>query len=182
MFSKYLKAILVFNRSQNKAPNFVLVYLIIWLVWHNNFFVLLALSKGDIWNRLLSALLVSEHQYISVLFLTLSFFIFRLSCLYFLNKTNTFIEEEESIEYKIGSDQSFQKNKDIVRLLDLLEEAKSKLIKAKEAEALAKLDKTATISQCLSIKSELEIAMADIAILVKSNEELKSELKKLIAA
>jgi hypothetical protein len=178
MFSNYLKSLLVFNRSQDKAPNFILVYLLISLIWHNAFFITLVLSDGGISEKLSAALAENSHQYIVVLSLTFLFFILRLSYLYFANRANDFIEADEPIEAKLGSDQVFSKNNDVVRLLDLLEETKSQLAKVKAAEAPAKTDKTTAISQRLALQNELDMALADITILTKSNAELKRQLNE----
>lgn len=182
MFSKYVKSVLVFNRSQNKAPNFILIYLLISLFWHYQFFITFALSSGGVAEKLSAALSENTHQYIAVLLITLLFFICRLLLLYGVNKTNDFVEEDEPIEVKIGSDQVFRENKDVARLLDLLEETKAQLAKVKEKEAQAQTDKTIAIGQVLSIQAELDLALADIEILGKSNEELRCKLNEFAAA
>lgn len=182
MSSKFFKSLLVFNRSQNKAPNFILVYLLISMLWHNQFFITLILSNGGLSERLSAAAAENVHQYILVLFFTLLFFTLRLSYLYFANKTNEFVEKDEPIEDKIGSDQAFSENKDVIRLLDLLEETKAKLAKVKALEVQAQSDKTAAISQRLAVQAELDIAMADIAILSKANEDLRAKINELQAA
>ena len=105
-----------------------------------------------------------------------------MSYLYFANKTNEFVEKDEPIEDKIGSDQAFSENKDVIRLLDLLEETKAKLAKVKALEVQAQSDKTAAISQRLAVQAELDIAMADIAILSKANEDLRAKINELQAA
>ncbi len=156
MFSTFLKSVLVFNRSQNKAPNIILVYLLLSLLWHQQFFISLIQQQGDFSERLSAALAQHNHQYIVVLFLTFLFFSLRLIYLYFANKTNEFIEADEPIENKIGSDQIFSENKDVVRLLDLLEETKANLAKVKETESQAQSDKTAAISERLAAESELD--------------------------
>lgn len=178
MFSDFLKSVLVFNRSQNKAPNFFLVYLIIWLVWHGQFFISLITSNGAIDERLQSALEATNHQYIAVFFVTLLFFGVRLAYLYFANKTNDFIEKDKPIEEKIGSDQLFKENKDVVRLLELLEETKMQLAEVKEREKKAKAEKLAAVNQMLAVKNELDLALADIEILNKANNDLTAKLRE----
>lgn len=177
MFSKFLKSILVFNRSQNQAPNFILVYFLISLAWHYQFFITFVGSNGDFSHRLNAAVTESSFQYGLVFFFTLLFFIVRLLMLYSVKKTDQYIEADEPIEAKIGSDQVFTENKDVVRLLALLEETKAQLAKVKIREAKAQADKTATISKMLAVQAELDIAQADIAILSKSNEDLRTKQK-----
>ncbi|TWX73011.1 DUF4398 domain-containing protein [Colwellia sp. C1TZA3] len=80
------------------------------------------------------------------------FFILRLSMLYLLNKTDQFIEADEPIKIKVGSDQIVKENKDVVRLLALLTENKAQLAKVKAREALAQADKTKIISNTNPIK------------------------------
>jgi ribosomal protein L29 len=65
-----------------------------------------------------------------------------------------------------------------VRLLALLDETKAELAKVKVREVTAQKDKTATISKMLAAQAELDIALADITILSKSNEELRSKLSE----
>ncbi|MBA6392055.1 hypothetical protein H4J38_14865 [Colwellia sp. BRX10-3] len=178
MFSKFIKSVLVFNRAQNKAPNFFLVYFLISIAWHHQVFITFAASNTGFSDRLSTALAEHSFQYAVVLFLTFLFFILRLSLLYFLNKTDQFIEADEPIEAKIGSDQVFKENKDVERLLALLEETKAQLAKVKAREAASQADKISAISKMLALQAELDIAMADIAILGKSNEELSIKLNE----
>ena len=63
-----------------------------------------------------------------------------------------------------------------------MEESKAQLAKVKTREAKAQSDKTATINKMLAVQAELDIALADIAILGKSNEELRASLNKYKAA
>lgn len=181
MFSTYLKSVLIFNRSQNKAPNVILVYLLISLAWHHKFFTDFFIHTGSFAEKLNYVLLENNHQYFVVLCFTLLFFILRLSYLYFANKTDQFIDADEPIETKIGSDQLFTENKDVIRLVALLDETKAQLAQAKEAEALARTDKTIAIGQVLSIQAELDLALADIAILSASNQELRSQFNEVAA-
>lgn len=176
MISSFLKTTLVFNRSQAKAPSFILVYMLIALVWHNQFFITLAVYNGNLSEKLAEALTESSFQYGVVLCLTALFFILRLTFLYLVNKTDNFIDNEEPIEAKIASDQVFTENKDVVRLLALLEDTKAELAKVKSREALAQTDKTTTISKILAMQAELDLAQADIAILSQSNEDLRAKL------
>lgn len=177
MFSKFLKSILIFNRSQNQAPNFMLVYFLLSLVWHNQFFITLVGSNGDFSHRLNAVLSESSFQYGVVFFLTLLFFIVRLLVLYAIKQTDQYIEADELIEAKIGSDQVFTENKDVVRLLALLEETKAQLAKVKIREAKVQADKTETISKMLAVQAELDMAQADIAILSKSIEDFRAQQK-----
>lgn len=178
MSSKYVKSVLVFNRAQNKAPNFILVYLLISLVWHHQFFITFFVSQGSFSEKLTTALSENTHHYITVFVCTILFFILRLIALYVLNKTDGFIEEDESIEDKIGNDNAFKDDNDVVRLLALLEETKAQLSKVKEREALANTEKKTAIGQALSIQAELDLALADITILGKSNDDLKAKLNE----
>jgi len=178
MFSKFLKSILIFNRGQNKAPNAILVYLLISLAWHNQFFITFVVSNGGFSQRLSAALADNSHQYMVILLLTLLFFILRLSYLYLINKAEQFIEADTPIATKVGKDQLFTENKDVVRLLALLAESKAQLTKIKAREALAQTDKVIAIGQVLSIQAELDLAAADIAILSKSNQVLTAKLNQ----
>ena len=177
MFSNFIKSVLVFNQTQSKAPNFLLIYCLISIIWHNQVFITFITSQGSLTERFSTALSQSIHQYILVLMLTLIFFSLRLLYLYFVNKTEQFIEQDEPIEAKLGSDQLFTENKDVVRLMELLDETKEKLVKSKAREAQAQTDKTTTINKMLTLQNELDLALADIAILNKANKELTSKLQ-----
>lgn len=176
MFTKFIKSVLIFNQAQSKAPNFILIYFLISITWHNQVFMTFITSQGSLTERFSTALSQSTHQYIVVLMLTLLFFSMRLLYLYFVNKTEQLIEQDEPIEAKLGSDQLFTENKDVVRLMDLLEETKEKLAKSKAREAQTQTDKTITINKMLALQDELDLALADIAILNKANKELTTKL------
>jgi hypothetical protein len=83
-------------------------------------------------------LVLVEHSYQYVLVL---FFILRLSMLYLLNKTDEFIDTDEPMIVKVGSDQIVKENKDVVRLLALLAKTKAQLAKVKACEVSAQADK-----------------------------------------
>jgi ribosomal protein L29 len=102
--------------------------------------------------------------------------------LYLLNKTDEFIDTDEPMIVKVGSDQIVKENKDVVRLLALLAETKAQLAKVKACEVSAQADKKKMISNMLAVQAELELALADIAILGKSNEELRAKLNQYLAA
>lgn len=176
MFTKFIKSVLVFNQTQSKAPNFILIYLLVSIAWHNQVFITFITSQGSLTEKLSTALSQNTHQYIVVLVLTLLFFSLRLLYLYFVNKTEQFIAQDEPIETKLGSVQLFTENKDVMRLMDLLEETKEKLVKSKALEAQAQTDKTTTINKMLALQDELDLALADIAILNKANKELTTKL------
>ncbi|WP_448213834.1 hypothetical protein [Colwellia sp. MEBiC06753] len=176
MFTKYIKPVLVFNRSQHKAPNFLLVYCLIWLLWHSQFLVTLITTSGGISAKYSAALNGTEHQYLVVFFLTCAFFIARLTWLYFSDKADKIIEQDEPIEQKIGSDQIFTENKDVVRLLDLLEQTKASLAKVKESEAQAKLEKNEALARVRSLEAELEEVSADLAILTEAHQALTAKV------
>lgn len=177
MFSDHLKSILVFNRNQHKAPNVVLVYLVIWLLWHQQFFVTLMLSQGSFTARFQQAIDTNHHQYIVVLGLTTLFFALRLLYLFVTDKTNRFIDDDKPIEEKLGSDQLFTENKDAARLVELFEQTKAELAAVKTREKQAKAEKTQAINEMLAKQHELDLALADIEILSKSNQELTAKLR-----
>jgi hypothetical protein len=60
----------------------------------------------------------------------------------------------------------------------LLEETKAKLSKAKERQAQTQIEKDISIRQVLSIQAELDLALVDITILSKANNELKAKLNE----
>jgi hypothetical protein len=77
MFSKFLTSVLIFNRSENKALNFILIYLLISLAWHNQIFITFVVSHGGFAERLNAALYqsdkLSDHFYLLKVIITALF-------------------------------------------------------------------------------------------------------------
>ena len=68
----------------------------------------------------------------------------------------------------IGSDQKFEKNSDMAKLISTYEKTKKKLIDVSEREKIAIAEKNTAIKQLLMSQHELEEAKAEIAILTKA--------------
>lgn len=176
MLQSHVKNLVRFHRSQPQAPNFVLVYALIWLVWHHQFFITFFTASGGLNTKLSAALNSIEHQYLLILLFTVLFFALRLVYLYFAGKANEIAEEDEPIENKLGHDQVFTENKDVLRLLALLEETKEQLALAKTKEAQLMQEKTAAINKTLAMQSELDEVKADLAIMTQQYLTIKEKL------
>ncbi|WP_286232844.1 hypothetical protein [Thalassotalea sediminis] len=178
MLKPYIKNIISFYRAQPKAPNFLLVYALIWLALHNQFFVTFISASGGVNNKLNAAIASIEHQYLLSLLLTVLFFALRLSYLYFVGKANEIADEGEPIEDKLGRDQVFTENKDVMRLLTLLDETKAKLAIANKKETELMEDKLAAIQKSRVLQSELDEVKADLAIMTQQYLTLKEKLTR----
>ncbi|MDO6428282.1 hypothetical protein Q4489_14775 [Thalassotalea sp. 1_MG-2023] len=178
MFTQYIKSILSFHRAQPKAPNFFLVYALIWLALHNQFFVTFISTSGSLNSKISAATASIEHQYLLSLLFTITFFALRLTYLYFVTKANEIADEDAPIEDKLGHDQVFTENKDVMRLVVLLDETKAKLASANKKETELLEEKQAVIQKSRELQTELEEVKADLAIMTQQNEVLKSELTR----
>ncbi|WP_286269260.1 hypothetical protein [Thalassotalea hakodatensis] len=173
MFQSFLKNVVLFHRAQPKAPNFLLVYAIIWLICHHQFFISLFTSSGSFSSKINTAITETDHQYILTLLLTGLFFIARLVYFYLAQKANALIEEEGVVENKLGHDQVFTENKDVIRLIALLEESKEKLALAKTKEIQLQQEKTVAINTSCALQAELDEVNADLIVITQQYEQLK---------
>ncbi|XQW85636.1 hypothetical protein ACOYR1_02565 [Thalassotalea piscium] len=66
---KFLKSFLNFSQQQQPAPSFILIYVVTWLVWHNQIFTAFIAQSGDVIDRLMASYQsVEENQYLVVFF------------------------------------------------------------------------------------------------------------------
>ncbi|ABV38229.1 hypothetical protein Ssed_3625 [Shewanella sediminis HAW-EB3] len=177
MSIKALKAVVHFNENQRIAPRFILTYLLIWFIWHNQLFTSFFTTSGDLLTRADAALAsVADNHYLIVLAITCFFYMARLGYYFLKNKTHALLEEDDIAELKVGSDQRFAKNEDIERLLSMVTDLKTQLAATKEREQKANADKNLVIKKFLALRTELDEVKAENALLTKSNKVLKARL------
>ncbi|RTR29765.1 hypothetical protein [Shewanella atlantica] len=177
MSVKILKAVVKFNENQRIAPRFILTYLLIWFIWHNQLFTTFFSTSGDLLTRSTAALsAVTDNHYLIVLAITCLFYSARVGYYFLKNKTHALLEEDDIAELKVGSDQRFTKNEDIERLMSMVTDLKTQVVATKEREQKANADKNLVIKKFLAIREELDEVKAENALLTKSNKALKTRL------
>ncbi len=177
MSIKTVKAVLAFNENQRIAPRFILTYLLIWLVFHNQLFTTFLTTNGDPLTRATAALSsVADNQYLVVLAITCFFYMARLGYYFLKNKTDALLAGDDIVELKVGSDQRVAKNEDIERLLSMVTDLKSQLAATKEREQKANGEKNLVIKKFLALRTELDEVTAENILLNKSNKALKTRL------
>jgi len=177
MSIKTLKAVVKFNENQRIAPRFILTYLVIWFVWHNQLFTSFFTTSGDFLTRANVALAsVTDNHYLIVLAITCFFYMARLGYYFLKNKTQALLEEDDIAEIEVGIDQRFAKSEDIDRLMSMITDLKTQLAVTKERDQKANADKNLLIKKFLALREELDEVKAENALLTKSNKTLKARL------
>jgi|GEM_PF-1988696 len=177
MSTKILKAVLAFNENQRIAPRFLLTYLLIWSVWHNQLFTSFFTTNGDLLTKAAAALAsVANNHYFVVFAITCLFYMARIGYYFLKNKTQALLEEDDITELKVGSDQRVAKNEDIDRLLSMVSDLKTQLAATKEREQKAMSEKNVVIKKFMAVRAELDEVTAENILLNKSNKALKARL------
>jgi len=177
MSIKTLKAVVKFNENQRIAPRFILTYLVIWFVWHNQLFTSFFTTSGDFLTRANVALAsVTDNHYLIVLAITCFFYMARLGYYFLKNKTQALLEEDDIAEIEVGIDQRFAKSEDIDRLMSMITDLKTQLAVTKERDQKANADKNLLIKKFMALREELDEVKAENALLTKSNKTLKARL------
>ena len=162
---KLLKSFLDFSQQQKPAPSFVIIYVVTWLVWHNQIFSAFFLTSGNGIERLMAAYhAIDNHQYIFVLFLTILFLTIRLGYNYIVYKSHQVVMSLDEDELMIRGDQLAKENEDVKALMQTLERTKAKLEQMREQEQKAQQDKKEAIAKMLAYQAQLEEVKADLAI------------------
>lgn len=163
-----LKSLQAFNEHQRPGPSFVIIYILTWLVWHNQLFTSFFATHGDILDKASAAFTsIEDNQYIVVLFLTCIIFSIRLVINFIRFKSSELLNSVDE-DFTVGGDKNFAKSSDMANLMATFEKNKQKLIDANEREKVAIAEKHAAIKKLMVTQHELEEAKAEIAILTKS--------------
>ncbi|MBU2924352.1 hypothetical protein Q4530_00500 [Colwellia sp. 1_MG-2023] len=178
MLSDKTKLFLRIILNLKPSFHFLMSYIVIWFVWHNEFISSLVMTNGGLYVRLQSALdSVSANQYIVVLFLTimLTLIIYRFDYL-----TQILADDDNSEEFTLLQNSNSAKHDNdvnIKKLMVTLESAQLKLSESLEREKQYKQEKIATTSKVIQLQSQLEELMADNIILNEENNKLKASNK-----
>jgi hypothetical protein len=164
---KTLKSIHSFTDEQNLGPSFIIIYIITWLVWHNQLFSYFMSTEGDFLTKITTSLTsLEENQYLAVFFLTCLIFLARLAISYF-----SFISRErlDSVEDNFdGLDgQKVAQNSDIANVVATLTKIRQQLEDSKMREKEVIAEKNTVIKKLLKLQHELDEARADIDMLNK---------------
>ncbi|KGJ97320.1 hypothetical protein [Colwellia psychrerythraea] len=177
---KTLKSILTFTENQHPAPSFIVIYILTWLVWHNQLFTHFITAKGDFLTKVSAALTsINDNQYIVVFILSCLIFVIRLVVNYVSFKSKELLSTADDDFVNARDDQKFAKNSDIANLMATLSKTQQQLKETKAGEKKAITEKNEVIKKLLSIEHELDEARADIDMLnqtysiKKGNEKIK---------
>tara|TARA_B110000116_G_C16764375_1_gene550068 strand:- start:1016 stop:1537 length:522 start_codon:yes stop_codon:yes gene_type:complete len=165
---KTLKSILSFTENQNPAPSFIVIYILMWLFWHNQLFSDFIDAQGDFLTKVSTSLtLLEENQYLVVFFLTCLVFLGRLMINYFSFKSRELLNSADDDFVTDLDDQKFAQNADIANIMATLVKTKQQLVDSKAREKKLTSDKNDAIKKLLSLQHELDEARADIDMLNK---------------
>ncbi len=168
---KTLKTILTFTENQKPAPSFIVIYILVWLAWHNQIFTAFIGIEGDIFTRIDAALsAIEKNQYFVVFMISCLVFLIRLGYGYLAFKSRELLNSSDDFYINAREDQIFEKNDDITNLMAALTKAKQQLAASKEREKTLVEEKNTAIKKLLAAQNELDEAKADIALLEKSTQ------------
>ena len=165
---KTLKSILNFTENQHAAPSFFAIYIITWLVWHNQLFVDFINAQGDFFTKVSTALAsLEENQYLIVLLLTCIIFLGRLAVNYIRFKSAELLNSADDDFVNARDDQKFAQNSDVANIMAVLTKTKQQLVESKAREKQITLEKNDAIKNLLKLQHELDEARADIEMFNK---------------
>jgi len=166
---KTLKSILTFTENQHPAPSFIVIYILTWLVWHNQLFTHFISAQGDFFTKLTAALAsINDNQYIVVFLFTCIIFIIRLVVNYLGFRSRELLNNSDDDFANARDDQKFAKNSDIANIMATLEKTQQQLLDSKSREKKLLTEKNTAIKKLLSLQHELDEARADLDILHKT--------------
>ena len=178
MLSDKTKSLLRIILNLKPSFRFIMSYIVIWFLWHNEFIISLVMTDGGLDVRLQTAFeSVSSNQYIFVLFLTimLTLIIYGFDYL-----TQVLADDDNSHEFRLLQNGNSAKNEnemDIKQLIATLESVQLKLTESLEREKQYKQDKTASMSNMIQLQNQLDELTADNIILNEENNKLKTSNK-----
>lgn len=163
---KTLKSILFFTENQKPAPSFIVIYILMWLCWHNQLFSHFINAQGDFLTKVSTSLTsLEENQYLVVFFLTCIVFLGRLMINYFSFKSRELLNSADDDFVNNRDDQKFTQNADIANIMATLSKTKQQLVDSKAREKQLTSDKNDAIKKQLNLQHELDEARADIDML-----------------
>jgi len=178
MLSDKTKSLLRIILNLKPSFRFLMSYIAIWFLWHNEFIISLVMTDGGLDVRLQTAFeSVSSNQYIFVLFLTimLTLIIYGFDFL-----TQVLADDDNSDEFTLLQNGNSAKNEnemDIKQLMATLESVQLKLTESLEREKQYKQDKTTSMSNMIQLQNQLDELTADNIILNEEINKLKTSDK-----
>ncbi len=165
---KTLKSILSFTENQHPAPSFIVIYILTWLVWHNQLFSYFINAQGDFLTKVTTSLTsLEKNQYLVVFLLTCFIFLGRLMVDYFSFKSRELLNSADDDFVNARDDQKFTQNTDIANLMATLTKTQQQLADSKAREKKVISERNEAIIKLLNLQHELDEAKADINILNK---------------
>jgi hypothetical protein len=168
MLTKLLKSFLAIVENPKSLPNFIGLYLITWLFWHNQLIIEFFNAQGTITARLSTAITAIESfQYLAVFLLTILLFILRIGFDAFISSSRKYVNKKEQENDQDG----LQNDKDIERLLATLEETREQLKASKDREKRLKQTNNENINKLLKLQAKLDEVNADKQLLMQINQK-----------
>jgi hypothetical protein len=171
MLTKLLKSLLSVVEDPRSLPTFITLYLLTWLIWHNQLFIDFFAAQGGFSNKISAAITgVSFSQTITVFWLTIFLFILRAGFIFFIKSSRKYVEQQEE------NNHSIEQADDIKRLITTLAEVNAQLARAINKEKQAKANNKESINKLLAAQAELDEINADNLILKQENQQLTEKL------
>ena len=168
MYNQLLKIFLDITDNPSAIVKFILVYCLVWLLWHNHLLLTLMISSGGVIDRVHQALTsVEKYQPFSVFTFTVFLYLVRIFFQYFVNLSRAHIDKQEQAE-----NSPFSVDSDVEQLLETLDAYREKLAASEEREKFAKQESKDSIHKVLLLQGQLEESIAD-------NQILEAKIKKL---
>ncbi|WP_232769101.1 hypothetical protein [Colwellia sp. Bg11-28] len=165
---KTLKSILSFTEQQNPAPSFIVIYILTWVVWHNQLFSYFIDAQGGFLMKVTTSVAsLEKNQYFVVFLLTCLIIVGRLIVDYFSFKSRELLNLADDDFVNARDDQKFAQNTDIANVMATLTKTQQQLADSKAREKKVSAEKNEAIKKLLSLQHELDEAKADIDILNK---------------
>ena len=177
MLSNKTKSLLKIILNIKPSLRFLMSYIVIWLVWHNELILSFLMADGDFFFRSQSAVnAVTSNQYLVVLLLTIVLTLIRYG---FDSLAQVLADDDNHEEFTLlqnGKSAKTENETDIKQLLATLDGVQVKLADALAREKQAKKEKTETIGNIFQLQTKLDELSADIIILTKENDKLKAAM------
>ncbi|GHF89602.1 hypothetical protein [Thalassotalea marina] len=174
--NKLLKSFLYVAENPKNITSFIWLYVLISILWHNQFLLTFATTQGGFTTRLNSGLdALGSFEYLWVLSLTLLFFTLKLVFNYTVkvSRDRINLEEQKKKTTLVDVDTS----NDMQQLISVLQDLKEQLKQAQENEKLAKLSAKEVVAHLHTTQQKLDEVSADFEIVNQENIKLREQLK-----
>lgn len=162
--TKLIKSFLNIVDNPRSLPNFLGIYLLLWLIWHHQFLLSFGLATGSVNNRLDKAMaIIGEFQYLSVFFATITLFLCYFAFQVFVNSAREHVDKKDLEDNHHLSD--LDKQKDMAQLVSTLEALQKQVKAAEENEKKAKTEAKAVMAKLMLVQTRLDETTADLDIL-----------------